>query len=279
MTDDTGINNTNSDEGDDEAGGDLVGVGGDISGGGQGNKPQTPENDDFPEPGAIVRRVAGDEAEESEPMPTPGTDADTGRPDPYAHLRKHQFRPGQSGNPAGRPPKDRSMRERLRQLIRADAGKFDFARDLMERLVKGQGEVDDQAISNMDIGDVLLLVSVFKASRGDAKHMSMILERTDGKIVGAFNDQKPEAVDTTAKLDIDIERRTSINFYRAILDDPEVTTREKMDARRELNILLGLTKDTDVREASDLAEKTMAAISAMMQSSSDPEAVTAESAT
>ena len=73
--------------------------------------------------------------------------------DPSEHLREHQFKPGQSGNPSGRPRKPVSER-------------------LLQRLIE-----EDEAVGKL-IAESLLM----KAISGDVPALRELLDRTEGKV-------------------------------------------------------------------------------------------------
>lgn len=82
-----------------------------------------------------------------------------------------QFKPGQSGNPAGKP-KGRSVTARLRDLL-----------DSME--------LGGKAIPNgKQVADLLAEVIIKNALKGDHKFVATVLDRTEGKVV-----DRTEAVD------------------------------------------------------------------------------------
>ena len=197
------------------------------------------------------------------------TDPDTKRPDPWAHLRKYQYKPGQSGNPNGRPPKSRSIRERLKQLMRADASQFHWAKEIMEALVgTRESNKDDirKTIDALDVGDVMMLVAVFEASKGSASHARLLFERLDGKVTGSFNDHRN--IEEIEELDYKEERKRAIDFYRGIIEDTEATHKEKLDARRELDKILGLTIEQDHSDPMSRGQQIMDAVQKMKQLSS-----------
>jgi hypothetical protein len=71
------------------------------------------------------------------------------------NLRPHQYKPGQSGNPSGRP-KGSSLTARLRKLLEQDDGK------LAETLAK---------------------VAVREAAKGKYQHLKEVWDRVDGTLV------------------------------------------------------------------------------------------------
>src|SRR5207253_1594274 len=75
------------------------------------------------------------------------------------HLAAHAFKPGQSGNPGGRP-KGRTVSAILLEVLGRDAG-------------KGNGRT---------VADVLAEVIVKEALGGDFRFAKEVLERTEGKV-------------------------------------------------------------------------------------------------
>lgn len=75
--------------------------------------------------------------------------------DPVDNLKLHQFKPGQSGNPSGRP-KGTSITARLRKAL----------------------EKNDGALAEM-----IVKVAIREAGRGKFQHFQEILNRVDGTLV------------------------------------------------------------------------------------------------
>lgn len=70
------------------------------------------------------------------------------------HLKKHWFKPGQSGNPEGRP-KGTGITDVMRKALEKDEGK---------------------------LADAVAQVIIKKAQSGDFNFCKMLVERIDGKI-------------------------------------------------------------------------------------------------
>jgi phage gp16-like protein len=72
-----------------------------------------------------------------------------------AHLKKHMWKPGQSGNPGGRP-KGASLTNRLRKALDANDGQ---------------------------LAEVVVKVLLREAAKGKYQHLREVLDRVDGKVV------------------------------------------------------------------------------------------------
>ena len=76
------------------------------------------------------------------------------RPD---NVKPHQFKPGQSGNPGGRP-KGRSVSARLRERLQTE--------------IKG----------NRQLADLVTDIIIARVLKGDHKFLETLLNRTEGKV-------------------------------------------------------------------------------------------------
>jgi len=83
-------------------------------------------------------------------------------------LKEYQFKPGQSGNPKGRP-KGTSIQRAMRELIEDGVG----------------GENLQQALAR---------VAIQKALKGDHRFYQLVIDRIDGKVI--------DKVETDNKLEI-----------------------------------------------------------------------------
>jgi len=89
--------------------------------------------------------------------------------DPSDPLEEHRFKPGQSGNPKGRP-KGTSIQKAIRALL-------------------------DDGVKGQDLQKALARVAVQRALTGDFKFYQMVLERIDGKVIDKIeSDNKLEIV-------------------------------------------------------------------------------------
>jgi len=71
----------------------------------------------------------------------------------------HQFKPGKSGNPAGRP-RGRSITDKLQKIL----------------------DEADPANPHMSVQERLIRETIKYASRGDARFMTEVFNRTEGKV-------------------------------------------------------------------------------------------------
>ncbi len=152
------------------------------------------------------------------------------------HLKPWQWKPGQSGNPNGRPPW-KTMRERLKRLVESPTTNFPFAVEV----ARGLGLNADE-ISGLDLGDVMLLSGFVAAFDGKGPQFAEIMQRLDGRVTGQFNDE-PADPDEAAGMTIEDHRIAAVALYRGVIGDPNSTAREKMQAQEALNKLLGLVTE------------------------------------
>jgi Family of unknown function (DUF5681) len=77
--------------------------------------------------------------------------------------KEHQWKPGQSGNPGGRP-KGRSLTSRIRDLLDTN-------------------EIDGKPIEDgKQVADLVVDVIIERALRGDFKFVDLVMNRIDGKL-------------------------------------------------------------------------------------------------
>ena len=121
---------------------------------------------------------------DNEPKPDPQPDADgkfpKGKhPNSLANLAGHEWKPGESGNPTGRP-KGKSITGKLRRLLEAAA----------EEGAEG------------DLADAIAAVIVAKAVSGNFRFVKEVLDRTEGKVPDRFAgfDGGPIVDDTQAAI-------------------------------------------------------------------------------
>src|SRR5262249_33936248 len=94
--------------------------------------------------------------------------------------RETQFRPGQSGNPGGRP-RGESLAAQLRRFLDGET----------ETRTQGQGEGQAEAKGRgvrRRRRDLLLEKLFERALQGDARLIKLIFERTDGRIAGNIDE-------------------------------------------------------------------------------------------
>ena len=75
---------------------------------------------------------------------------------PADHLKEHRFKPGQSGNPGGRPKGSRSPSALIRHYF-------------------------DEGLEGVDLGDALIKSMFKRAIDGSFRHCKEIVDRLDGK--------------------------------------------------------------------------------------------------
>ena len=107
------------------------------------------------------------------------------RPMPPVHSR---FKPGQSGNPSGRP-RGHSITAELRKML-------------------------DRGLGGKDLAEAMARIAYQRALKGDWKFWNSIIERTDGKVsdrvesdgvvkvIVQYLDESAHADDTTGKDDL-----------------------------------------------------------------------------
>lgn len=86
---------------------------------------------------------------------------------------EHRWRPGQSGNPGGRP-KGQSITARLRELLDAPAL-----------------DTEGNPIEGMTLGDQIAEALALAAAAGDIKAIKEFLDRTEGRTIAV--DNRPQA--------------------------------------------------------------------------------------
>ena len=95
-----------------------------------------------------------------------------------------QFKKGQSGNPAGRPKKSKSLSDMLRHILDSDTASLVIANpDGKERTV------DLKASENFNY--VIAVVMIQKALEGNLRAVQMIWDRMEGKPAQALEIYKP----------------------------------------------------------------------------------------
>jgi len=183
---------------------------------------------------------------ENQPSDQSGGDAPKGRAD---HLRPHQWKPGQSGNPKGRPKGrliSESMRARARQLVLSSPRLVEVAK------VAGftPGEME-----GMTIADLMAEASLLHGLKGNPAFMSIFLNRVEGKTNGTYGGsfELPAASDTDdPKLSAkDRARNRSLHFWQQIIDSTDTSIEMKLDARERLDVLQDLIPDKGLGSETD----------------------------
>lgn len=95
--------------------------------------------------------------------------------DPYKAVRAHLFKPGQSGNPGGRPKDSRTMRARVQQMLRSSPKGFNFT----EIVTKGLG-LPPEFVNTCSMGDLLALVALYHSCKGSPGHFAKLCDIADG---------------------------------------------------------------------------------------------------
>lgn len=78
-----------------------------------------------------------------------------------------KFKPGESGNPAGRPP---------------GRGFVDIFNALLERKIKFKDPLNDNVETTITVKERLAIAMMVKALKGSEKAFELIGDRTDGKV-------------------------------------------------------------------------------------------------
>lgn len=154
------------------------------------------------------------------------------------HLKPFQWKPGQTGNPNGRPTR-KTMRDRLKRLVDTPATDFPFAVDVARRL-----GLSAEDIGELDLGDAMLLSGFVAAFEGKGPQFAEIMQRLDGRVTGQFNDETPDPA-AAAEMTVEEHRAAAVALYRSVIVDPNSTGREKLQAQEALNRLLGLVVEMD----------------------------------
>lgn len=132
---------------------------------------------------------------------------------------EHRFRPGQSGNPSGRP-KGRSLAARLRTII------------------------DRETKDGKDYGDLIMEVLVKAALKGDMKAMGYILDRVDGKLAQPIKQEisgpdggpveiRDDAPDLSKLSDAEFRKLERMSRKLDVVDVPRVGPRKHRRGSRK----------------------------------------------
>lgn len=190
-----------------------------------------------------------------EPTPAQPDPPETPQEEPYdpcPWTKPYRFQKGQKHGWAGKPNLKRSMRERLRAMVMSPAKDMTFAKEIALRL-----GLSPEMVDKMDLGDVLAVSGLMHAVRGKAPYYIELMNRIDGRPSSTFVDAERKKIDTTGLSDLEVEKQNAVGLYRAVIDDPNASVRDKLDAQSALNELLGLVqKDqrSDRERASALLE-------------------------
>lgn len=169
-------------------------------------------------------------------------DTDVKEHDPYAHLRPYQFRPGESGNPKGRPAGMRTLARRFRQagtLRPADIKAFG-------KIAKGLG-IPDEALKGMDLMDLLAVSTYLHAVSGKGAALAQVSRTLTGTVRYTPNDSASKTRDDY--------RADAMRFYEAVLASEDISIKEKLMARARLDAIQGLLDDNNTMGAEELADE------------------------
>jgi len=199
------------------------------------DQPETPNPNHDPERQAEeARRLAANDPEFA--------DTDATEHDPYAHLRPHQFKPGQSGNPAGRPPGIRSLAKRMRQAGTLRPADIDAFKALASKL-----GIDEPTLKGMDIIDLLSVSTFLHAISGKSAALAQVTRTLTGSVLYTPNDSKDKKPDDY--------RNDAIQFYEAVIASPDIDIKDKIIARGKLDAIQGLLNDTSTMGAEQMADE------------------------
>jgi hypothetical protein len=97
-------------------------------------------------------------------------------------LKEHNFKPGQSGNPNGRPKGSISLQERVRRLLEDEEN----LPEPVVSMIRAQCGSDKRAI------DAVFIVGLLQALQGDKQWAQFITERGWGKVPDVIEGGDPE---------------------------------------------------------------------------------------
>lgn len=99
------------------------------------------------------------------------------------NVKPHEFKPGQSGNPAGRPPGSRSLATVLREMLEE------------EITVRIEGQPDQKR----PFKEVIIRRLLKAANDGDVRAIQAIFDRVDGKAKEFIELAMPGGLATTSE--------------------------------------------------------------------------------
>jgi hypothetical protein len=116
------------------------------------------------------------------------------------HLKQYQFKPGQSGNPGGRPKGYVPVAHSMRKALSLTFG------ELVDLIDAGKSEDPEvrQRLLRLPASEVLAMIAVRNAM-GDNATLRTLLERVDGRVTA--QDQGPEdPVEVAARVRAEMAR-------------------------------------------------------------------------
>jgi len=98
-------------------------------------------------------------------------------PKSLAAIKEHNFKPGQSGNPSGRPKGVASLTERFRLFLNQAVG--DILNDEEKNIIT---QKHGKGFLEIPIADALTRTAIREGIKGDFKFIEMLWQRADGKV-------------------------------------------------------------------------------------------------
>lgn len=121
-------------------------------------------------------------------LPTPGGEhgENTGpeKPKLPPELEARKWKPGQSGNPSGRPKGTGSIAHEIRKIISKPAKDYPTYAALMESL-----KIPEADRETITVGELVAHAAIKQAVRGKAGALGEVLERVDGKVPQTIRDE------------------------------------------------------------------------------------------
>lgn len=166
-------------------------------------------------------------------------------------LRPYQWKKGESGRTGIKGPnREARVRKELRALMDQPVKEMRFAVEIAIRLGFTPEEIDS---GNLMLSKLFAATGFMHAVRGKSAYFTEIVRRVDSQVSIEDPDEAYEPSQP------DDERSRAVAFYRRIIASEETSVREKMEAQREMNELLGLVT-SDSRSAQEKARTVLEAI-------------------
>ncbi len=103
--------------------------------------------------------------------------------------RARQFRPGESGNPAGRPKGKKSIFEAMQSRLH---GKV---RELFEaEAAKPRKTPLERRLLDMELADAIAVLIIKQALKGQLPWLELLLDRTEGRLPNAPARRRPKSL-------------------------------------------------------------------------------------